>query len=59
LLKYGIDGKRIEIEIHFQTMKKQITITTKNVCNVSMSIALKQAYEEYHYGVFNNHQIIS
>ena len=58
-LKYRIDGKRRKIESYLQAMKKQITVTTKNVCKVSMPIDLKQAYEEYHYGIFNNHQLIS
>lgn len=31
-------------------MNKQITITTKNVYKVSMSIEFKQTYEKYPYG---------
>lgn len=58
-LKYRIDGKRRKVESYLEAMKKQISITTINVCKVPMPIDLRQAYEEFHYGVFNDHQLLS
>ena len=58
-LKYRIDGKRRKVESYLEAMKKQISVTTKNVCKVPMPIDLKQAYGEYHYGIFKDYQLLS